>query len=394
MSEEHTPGDPASRDLCFGNVTGEEMLVRIDVPSLPTDGSSAHVTEDGLAEAAASDVRYDGEGFSDPADVVIPDARWAFAVGPADAPVKILVSPAPGDTSGREYVVKLESQVELHRITFGVSVPDGTAIGDYRFLGCSSQGFLAGADYATCETFTTVCPPPSEFVGGSVDLCNSFAVGPDPDDFMSNPDAVFLTLQGQLEAEGDPSDGTLVNITDIQGNLIDDDGDGLVDNPGKVTLGILEVPVSAAGVTPSITLDGASELAATSIFVLPGGDAFAPETVGLNGTAATSEDSDGDRVSNDTDNCVFARERRISSIAAASTRRSPTAAETSASAARAATTAASWPRTTRRSRASATSWSCRWFSPASRRTRRRTRAAASRRPPVDPRTPRPATSST
>jgi len=123
---------------------------------------------------------------------------------------------------------------------------------------------------------------------------------------MSNPDALFLTLQGQLPAVGHPSDGTLINITEIEGNLIDDDGDGLVDNPGRVTLGILEVPATAVDVTPSITLNGAWEVAPPpSIFVTPG-DFTYDETVGLNGTAATSEDSDGDRVSNDTDNCLFA----------------------------------------------------------------------------------------
>jgi alpha-tubulin suppressor-like RCC1 family protein len=302
VSENHG-GGPSTRDLCFGNATGEETLARIEVLEIPTDGSSAQVTVDGLFEAASRDSNFDGEGFSDASDTAIPEGNWAFAVGPADAPVKFLVSPAPGDTTGRQYVVKLESNVELHRVTFGVSVPAGTPLDAYRFLGCSSQGFL-DTPYATCETFDTVCPAPSEFVGGSVDLCNSFAVGPDA--FMTNPNAVFFTLQGDLPADIDPVDGTLVNVTDIPGNMIDDDDDGLVDNPGKVTLGLIEVPAGAAHITPTITLNGAIEVAPTSLFVVPGGGSFTPANVALNGTAATSEDSDGDGVSNDTDNCVFA----------------------------------------------------------------------------------------
>jgi hypothetical protein len=281
------PGDPPpTPNLCHAE--GWQWLARVGVPSLATDDAEAQTTQDRLAEVAdeyRDTTGYEGEGFTRPDDTPFLEADWDRAVGSDASDVKILVSPAvgcPTDSECYEYLLKLESNKELHRITFGIGVPAGYNPGDYRLRGCVPGDTIPVPDPAPD------CADPDRELGPSVDAENSWTVGPVAS--FDYPNTLYITLQGNLDAESHPTDKTLIHIPDsVEYN--------------RVMLGTLHVP---SGVRPTPTQNGAASVA-------PGGAPFVEPGQGqhtagvyLTGSGAVSEDADKDRISNDTDNCVFA----------------------------------------------------------------------------------------
>jgi hypothetical protein len=133
-------------------------------------------------------------------------------------------------------------------------------------------------------------------LGPSVDGTGSWTQGPAiflPGN-ASGKTTMFVHLEGNLTATPPTVGTTLVNVTDP--------------DPGsrhRVTLGFLSVPASEAGITPTPTFEGVTAWGPP--FVLANGVSHPATDVSLNGTRAASEDADVDKISNDTDNCRFAR---------------------------------------------------------------------------------------
>jgi hypothetical protein len=278
LGQEVTESVDSSRSLCHG--AAEYTLAKVGVTALANDGT-AQITEDSLADVAAWDEDYEGLGFTDPTNSPLSGQDWAFAVGSDNSDVKLLMSPAVNDTTGQEWLLKLESREELHRITFGVTIPAGYSPGAFKLRGCDPGG-----------STPATCTDPNDELGPSVAAQYSTSVGPHI--LLSIPNTMFITLQGDLDAVMDANDKTLVNTPNA--------GDY-----HRVTLGTLHVPSGEAGAVPTITLEGvASEAPDGKPFVQPGGTEYLAG-VGLTGSGAVSEDSDVDGISNDTDNCVFAR---------------------------------------------------------------------------------------
>ncbi len=280
-------------DLCQGE--DEVTLVRIGVPMLAADGS-AQITENGVVSVAANLPNYDGRGFEGPGfagaggDEIL-GSNWAYAIGPDDAAVRVVVSPAPGDNTGEMFVVKLDTSLEVREVTFGLALAPGSTPGSYLLSGCNAQAGKApvlGEPNLRCDA--------TGALGPSVAGAGSWTQGPAV--FLpgnaSGKSTMFVHLEGNLPATPPTVGTTLVNVTDPD-----------PDSRHRVTLGFLSVPASEAGITPTPTFEGVT--AWGPAFVLANGVSHPLTDVSLNGTRAASEDADVDRISNDTDNCRFAR---------------------------------------------------------------------------------------
>jgi hypothetical protein len=198
---------------------------------------------------------------------------WAYVAGDGTAEVKVLVSPAIEPNGGQDWVLKLESPVEMFQVTIGFDDPDQS----YWLLGCDPTDCCPGSCTAG------VCDVANPMLGPSVDACASH------EGYLSLYGTHYVVLQGNLTSEDYPAivDPTLLHVP-------------YSPSPSRVTLGTLRIPESEAlaGVQPGFRFDGI-----TQPFELPGGGDY-PDPVDLTGSGERSEDADADRISNDTDNCV------------------------------------------------------------------------------------------
>jgi len=275
LGNEATPGVDDSRDICKDG-PAEYWLAQVGVASLP-DNEWAQITVSGLVDASTGYDDYDGDTIIDDERAPLDDWDWAFARSSADLPVKLSFSRALRDDTGTRWLLKLESTVELHRITFGIlGLP-----GDYQLLGCTpGSGTMAQ------------CSDTNE-LGPSVDWEHSYTghTG-DPDLSDGAPNTMYVTLQGNLPPQNGAYD-TLIHITET---------------PSRVTLGTLETLGGDAGLVPSVTLNKAAAIASPDDpFVTSDLSGQSLSTVGFLGTPAGSDDTDGDDIADDTDNCIYAQ---------------------------------------------------------------------------------------
>ena len=267
LGNEVTAGVDASRNLCCPSgsasctANAEEVLAFVEInEELPLDGT-AQVEEAGTQEVFASGGGFftadnDADGVEDSLD-----GDWAFAVGPADALVKIIVTPTR-DADARDFDLKLESNIEVKKLTFGIRTA------------------ASGGIYELLR------------FGPSVDSDTALVV--DPSSFPAAGDAntLYLVLPGTFPSDVEPSpETTLIHVPGPS-------------SPSRVFLGTLRVPASQAGTIPTPTFSGASDIM-TPVIELPGGGSFDIAAASLSGSTVITEDSDGDGITNDTENCVF-----------------------------------------------------------------------------------------
>ncbi|MCH7644484.1 MAG: thrombospondin type 3 repeat-containing protein [Myxococcales bacterium] len=274
LGNEVNPGVDSTRNLCcpVGSpncvFNPEEVIVFVEVnEALPATDTAAITT------AGASDVfssgggaftsDNDGDGSEDSLA-----GDWAFTAGPANSPVKLILSPAPNDSSGRLFDVKLEANREIEAITFGVEAKSFLEPGDepYQFL-----------------------------VGPSVDETAAQQFNPQfaPLD-GSDPNTLYLSLPGDFRSAGNSTHITLNPVPDANA-------------PPRVLLGTLRVPQSEMGNLPRPKFDGAGMIVTTHPVISESdGGSFPSDLAFTIGTTVRSEDIDGDGITNDSENCLYA----------------------------------------------------------------------------------------
>jgi hypothetical protein len=281
--------------LCTGNA--EELLASIWVETIDED-EPATLSHNDLA--LVPDFDPDGPGPIEPDIIPFADLNgdeiegtdWAYATTAEALPVVVTVSPAPNDTDGTLWVVKLESDTELLQVTLGFQMPFGVTHSQVQFLDCEGQ--LSG-NATRCQP-SPDCDDP--LLAPSVDACVSWVEGP------SSTRIMYVTLRGKLPSHEVAGSYTLLHVPDAP-------------SPSRVMLGVLETPPSMAGILPTFTLEGASAVALQTDpvtdyypFTLPDliltAEELSTDVVRLQGSGALSEDTDGDLNTNDTDNCPYA----------------------------------------------------------------------------------------
>jgi hypothetical protein len=273
----------------------EEVLARIGLPSLPTQEAS--VTTDG-AEAFPDDPapvfnKFNAVGFQDENSAAIPGADWAFATGPQGASVRILVSREVGDTTGQYWLLKLAvtealtaEEEEVQELTFGVVAEDGTTPDDYRLLGCGAPG--TGGMMNPCVA------APFPWIDASQSMTGAGVL-------YQTPNVFWITLHGNSTSAYDGrADKVLLPFP------------AWVTGEKRVSLGILQVPSGAMNPdTPPTLYQDPTD----AVLVAPGGvpvlkvpGAMPHDLADRNLTQqpADNADSDGDGISEDTDNCRYA----------------------------------------------------------------------------------------
>jgi hypothetical protein len=217
---------------------------------------------------------------------------YVTAVGSEDADIQVSIDLRPVDSiegdGMDEYLIKLSSKFEVHRLTFGISLESGAALGAYQFGGCTSQtGNPSGAVFD--------CIPGS--LGPSVDESMSLSFGPTSDVVLNHPDILYVSVQGELLSGETAPDlpTTLLQIPATQ-------------TASRVILGTLRVPAGASPPTPTpsgvgtfATLAGLGNPITPTIGTPPSlGSAF------LSGTGASTIDRDHDTITDDSENCTHA----------------------------------------------------------------------------------------
>jgi len=296
LGKEAVNGQDQTRRLCPGNQ--QVTLARVDMP-IPATGSP-WITQSGVADVAASTSSYAcPPGRMDGLEVKVPATAgpscapagteisyefYATAIGANSSPVRVEMSPALNDTSGKKWVINLDASTEVQQATVGFIPPIGSTNTQIVFRGCPPNSH---------ET-TNPCDNAGATLGTTIDLLSSRAIGPDSTPTISGArgDLLYVKLKGNIPFGGGT---TLLTLPDDPGSR------------ARVTLGVVElVGVGTPGVPPGITLDGAAAASGSAgAFLAPGGAPIGTTQVLLSGTGARNEDSDSDQWQNDTDNCPF-----------------------------------------------------------------------------------------
>jgi hypothetical protein len=252
-------------NLCAGYPVETLAVVQVAALAASVPATLSQNDSDLIAPATAGAYEDPPRPVLDPGLNDVQGTNWAYVSGDGQAQVKVLVSPAINTNGGRDWVVKLDSSWEIKRAKIGFQTP---ATGGFEFVGCNSTN---------CNLSTSLLGP---------------TVHPLLSRSQYNPllRVFYVVLEGELDAESF-LDKTLLHVPNGPA-------------PSRVTLGVLRVPASVAGITPAFSLDQVTLVTPTGPpFTVPGGTAY-PNPVDLTGTGEVSEDADADKISNDSDNCV------------------------------------------------------------------------------------------
>jgi len=283
------PG-PMPMPLSLCDQEAEEVIARIGLPSLPPQEAS--VTTDG-AEDIANDTTgafaaFTDVGIQDPLGETIPGANWAFATGPQDASVRIILDRDVGDQSGQFWLIKLATTgEEIREITFGIHAEGDADPLDYELVGCGLPGEFA-MDECDAAPFPWIDATQSST--GAGDGINS-----------NTPDIFWITLHGNLPS-ANYSDLDVLNP--VLAAEIDE---------RRVSLGVLKVPIAVANsATPPLLYQDPIDAATVAspnhaIVKAPGSTLHELSDRNLTQQAADNNDSDQDGISEDTDNCRYAK---------------------------------------------------------------------------------------
>jgi hypothetical protein len=269
-------------------VTFDEDLVR----------TGTLVNNAGTGVIGTTDPVTDSSGNS----LAINVGEYSYATG--FGPARLFVSRSPTDTDGSRWLVEMKyAAEEVTRVTFGVQPQDPAQVPS--FEGC--------ADGSPPDPYTNLCHDPNDvLMGPTVNAPNgpstpSFTVGPHsqvPADFPGNPpmgisaaldDVLYVTVEGELVAQGPMTTGTTLNSLAAPGA-----------EPTRVKLGVVNVTPGDPDLPPRVTLEGAQAVAGENPIQRADGTPVVLNTdLAFFGTGEPAPDVDQDTVSDDSDNCVY-----------------------------------------------------------------------------------------
>jgi hypothetical protein len=234
----------AGGNLCPSGGASDLELAYVEVSTAPPSDDPAVLNTGTFAGTSSDGVFGDG-------GELLEDSEYITAVGSTSAQVLITFDWAPGNVEGDGedlYLVKLESEFEVHRLTLGVDAL-GATLGDYVLVGCSAQSTLPLEDPSQCSA-----------LGDRIDHTISHVVGPGV--LVNHPNIVYVTLAGGLAPSDAGPNDTLIQI------------DPAIDPSPKVILGTLRVPEGDP--TPKPTPEGHGRLRELPLRLQPGPERYGP----------------------------------------------------------------------------------------------------------------------
>jgi hypothetical protein len=272
----HTPqGVSPDARLCDPNTS--EHVASILVAAFPPVGSTPAFTTERLDEITPTNINagtFHHVAFTAIGGIELPFDQFMYVVGPDQTIIDVGISPDQSDPSGRTWSLSLDADLEIHKLTIGVVAPAGSGPEDIQLIGCPNNADIPGAISCTGAE------------GDFISQVNSRTAGPDatpPAGVRS--DAMYATLEGSRAGINYPVRSLNVPYY-------------------TSTLGRVFVATGQPYVAPELTFDGAAAvMGSSSHFVradlIPEPDPIPP----LGGEAI--EDSDGDGLVNNTDNCLY-----------------------------------------------------------------------------------------
>jgi hypothetical protein len=259
--------------LCEPNAT--ERVASLVVGTFPEDGSRPNFTQEGAVTVEPTSPTagsFEDVAFKDVNDVALPFDQYAFAVGPEDALIDLQVVRDTTDPELRTWYLTLLADVEVEKLTIGVTPPAGSTYQDVQLVGCPSQLPPATAPCTAAE-------------GAYIEQASSRVVGPAPSG-LPRTDTMYVTLEGSLPGANYPT--LSLNVPGV-----------------PVTLGRVHLATGQANVAPGLTTDGAATVMdEDGAFVRADAVPVAAYDYTLIGSGEAVEDSDGDGFVNNTDNCL------------------------------------------------------------------------------------------
>jgi hypothetical protein len=258
--------------LLCQNLEDPISLGVLQLTSLP-ESTTPVLTDEGI-ETVGLDL------LQDPDSLAVPLENIRLVTQPADIAATLQVQPAPDDDGqGLRWEITLESQIDIHRITFGMVGFLDVLEAEMRFGGCTIP---AG------ENNRRRCAANPD-LGPSVnpDGALTFTMGPALGLASVRDDTLYVSLEGNKDRGFDPP--------------------SLNDPGSRILLGILEylVPPSADPPQPGMTFEGATSLVSEITQEFDAGEPITAEQVLLVGEFDSQDDFDADGRGDDSDNCPF-----------------------------------------------------------------------------------------
>lgn len=269
-------GTGSGQSLCDN---GSAALLKVVAPEDVPNWDRASFTLEGLAAVSAAVPGFPSDAYvAVNGDVLTPD-DYAWVVREEYAPVRIVIGPALGDTTGDLWDLVLDSSKEIEELTLGVAVPPETAFGQALVIGCPvNQHPVSVIPCLTNGSLTS-----------NADPIRSWTVGPDAS--LPRGDVLYFHLVGDHDSSG--FDLTL---------------NPLPRRPVRLATIRLD---AANGNPPPLVFEGAATLSPSGAAIIEsnslagGNGALDTNQVALTQSGSFLSDTDGDGLLDTSDTCRF-----------------------------------------------------------------------------------------
>ena len=262
----------AAATLC--DPDGPDLEVRVaqfEIENPAVGMPTPSLTKEGLSAPPVNLL----EPLTDDTGRVLEPAEYSFASVNQDPQVSLTLEPATGGVPGHRWQVELDTNLELHRVTFGLVAPAGTTTTQMRFIGCTTP---SGPQPTRRSCLA------NNALGPYVSPATSYTVGPTASTSGLRTDTLYVSLGGS-RTSGAPLPA--LNIANQ-----------------PVVLGVVELDPTT--VAPALTLDGVGTTAVFgTAYVTSSNTAVVTPLVQVGSGYNAPSDYDADGRSDDLDNCPY-----------------------------------------------------------------------------------------
>jgi hypothetical protein len=257
----------------------EVRVAQFQISNPVADTPTPSLTIDGLSAVSLLEPLKNAAG-----DVLEP-AEYSLVSVNQDPAVALTLAPATGDTSGRKWQVELDTNLELHRVTFGVMASAGTLMSDMKFSGCATT---SGPEPTrrSCQANPALGPYVNPSTAYPPNPETSYTVGPGEATSGLRSDTLYVSLFGAR-----PSSAAQEALN-VAGQ--------------PVVLGVVEFTTSTIPPPPTLTLQGVGTTLVFDRAYVDTSDAAVSTPLVQTGSAYNApSDYDADGRSDDLDNCPY-----------------------------------------------------------------------------------------
>jgi len=263
-------GNGASQRLCNPAQTVELFQIAADEPDASVPDSDRVVV---TSEAVQTVLGASTNDFEDVTGAPLAVDDYVWAIGEANATVRLIVKQSIGDTQGQLWDLFLDSAIEVEDLTFGVVLP--ATPGQAYVVGCPGNAALPA---------TNKCSSSGSLTTNAI-ASQSWTVGPGAS--LPRNDVLYFHVAGGLQSQGG-LDKTVNNLNIAV----------------KLATVYLE---KAAGNPPPLVIEGANAVSPVGTAVLESNaGSVDTQNVALTQAGALLQDLDGDGIIDESDKCVYA----------------------------------------------------------------------------------------